>query len=326
VSDHPVHGWAFLVARGRRKGYQSLLVPDFLVQSNEYGALGQAASGDFAPEGAPRFSRINGLAAGDVTLAYLTQRLTPADLDGSPAAGSVTDEFGRPLDLLYGFVCRGEDIVDLREADFTAARSEALRTYQRFLADESGFVLESSRPFVLHSITARVQQQQPVPVPEPMPVADATPAPYPVPPPPAPASTAVSPPVPVKPTFSPVLAGALILVVSLIAWLVLFRGDDGEVTKVSFIEPASSKVFCSSPFTLRAKVSADAATKIKYHWESNLFPPSAPIEQSIPEGDSILETKVKLDDRSGRVDLTQTLVVDEPNTTSGKYDYHLTCK
>jgi hypothetical protein len=324
VSDHPVHGWAFLVARGRRKGYQSLLVPDFLVQSNEYGVLGQAASGDFPPEGAPRFSRINGLAAGDVTVAYLTQRLTPADLDGSPAGGSVTDEFGRPLDLLYGFVCRGADIIDLQQADFAAARAEALRTYQRFLADESGFMVESSRPFVLRSITAPAQQQQPVL--EPTPVGDAAPAPYPPIPPPVPEGAAVAAPARGRPTFSPVLAAALILAVSLIAWLVLFRGDDGTVTKVSFVEPSSSKVFCTAPFTLRATVTADAATKIKYHWESNIFPPSEQLEKSIPEGDSVIETKVDLDDDADRVELTQALVVDEPNNVSGKHDYHLTCK
>ena len=319
-----MHGWAFLVARGRRKGYQSLLVPDFLVQSNEYGVLGQAATGDFPPEGAPRFSRINGLAAGDLTMAYVTQRLTPADLDGSAAGGSVTDEFGRPLDLLYGFVCRDADILDLQEADFSVARAEALRTYQRFLADESGFMIESSRPFILRSVTAMAQQQHPVL--EPTPVGDATPAPYPMPPPPAPESAAVAPPVPEKPRFSPVLAGALIVLVSLIVWLVLFRGDDGKVSKVSFLEPSSSEVFCTAPFTLRAKVTADAPTKIKYHWESNIFPPSAPIEQSIPEGDTILETKVKFDDKTKRVNLTQSLVVDEPNTVSGKHDFHLTCR
>ena len=84
--------------------------------------------------------------------------------------------------------------------------------------------------------------------------------------------------------------------------------------------------FCSAPFTLRAMVTADAPTKIKYHWESNVFPPSAPIEQEIPEGDTVLETKVKFDGDADRVDLTQSLVIEEPNSITGKHDYHLTCK
>jgi len=319
VTDHPVHGWAFLVARGRRKGYQSLLMPDFLVQSNEYGVLGQTSSGDFPSEGAPKVSRIGGLAAGDVTYAYVTRRLTPADLEGSPAAGPVTDEFGRPLELLYGFVCRGADILDLDDADLAAVRAEALQTYRRFLADESGFTLVSAQAFVLRSNTAPAQQQQPVPVPpqqhslpEPAPLSDAAPAPYP-------------PPVPQRPRYTPVLAGAGVVVVSLIAWLVLIRGGDAKITKVAFVEPSTSEVFCTAPVTLRATVTADAPTTIKYHWKSDLGS-SAVTPLSIPEGDTTLETTVDLSKQSGTIDLTQTLIIDEPTKTTTTRKYHLTCK
>jgi len=51
-------GWAFLVARGRRKGYRSVLVPDFLAESNEYGILGETVGGDFPPP-ARRESRVS---------------------------------------------------------------------------------------------------------------------------------------------------------------------------------------------------------------------------------------------------------------------------
>ena len=44
-----VYGWNFLVARGRQKGYQTLLAPDFLAESNEYGGLGELTGGDVEP-------------------------------------------------------------------------------------------------------------------------------------------------------------------------------------------------------------------------------------------------------------------------------------
>lgn len=320
MTDHPVRGWAFLVARGRRRGYQSLLMPDFLVQSNEYGVLGQTASGDFPSEGAPKISRLNGLAAGDVTLAYVTRRLTPADLEGSPAAGPVTDEFGRPLDLLYGFVCRGADILNLDEADLAAVRAEALQTYQHFLADESGFALASAHPFVLRSTTAPMQQ----PVPEPTPLVNA-PASYLLETPAEQATPAHQPPVPRRPTRTPVLAGAGIIVISLIAWLAIIRGGDAKITKVTFIEPSTSAVFCTAPVTLRATVSSDEPTTITYRWKSDRAT-SKPVAQSIPQGDTILETTVDLTNESGQIALTQSLIIDEPTKTTTTHTYHLTCR
>jgi hypothetical protein len=321
VPRDPAYGWAFLVARGRRRGYQSLLMPDFLVQSNEYGVLGQTASGDFPSDGAPKVARVNGPAAGEVTFAYVTERLTPADLEGSPVAGPVTDEFGRPLELLYGFACRGAVVLDIDAADLGTARAEALRTYQRFLADESGFAVVSSQAFALRSQTAPAQQQQPILEPSP---AHDTPAPYLL----TPAGQPVQVhqrPVPRKSRFAPLLAGAGIVVVSLIAWLVLID-DDAKITKIGFVEPSAGEVNCAAPVTVRATVSADGPTTIKYHWETN-GESSSVIERPIDEGDTILEAKLDLRARSGRrVDLTQTLVIDEPTAASATHDYHLICK
>lgn len=158
-------GWAFLVARGRRKGYRSVLVPDFLAESNEYGILGETVGGDFPAAGSPRIESVSAPMTGAITLAYQTQRLTYADLDedrlptNSTALSHatddlITDEHGRPLDLLYGFVCRTPRIRETHEADLIAARAEALRAYRCFLADETGFTLEISKPFVLRSVAS----------------------------------------------------------------------------------------------------------------------------------------------------------------------------
>lgn len=141
--------WAFLVARGRRKGYRSVLVPDFLAESDEYGILGETVGGDFPAAGSPRIESVSAPMTGAITLAYQTQRLTYADLDEDrlPTNNTalshatddlITDEHGRPLDLLYGFVCRTPRIRETHEADLIAARAEALRAYRRFLADETG--------------------------------------------------------------------------------------------------------------------------------------------------------------------------------------------
>ena len=149
-----MNGWAFLIARGRREGYRSLLVPDFLARSNEIGVLGQTA-GDAPTDGSPRISAAV-YHAGKLTLAYRTQRLTTADLHATPPRADDSppvDQFGRPLDLLYGFVCRDAEINQIDEADLDIARTEALRTYRRFLAAESDFTPETSTPFLLTSLT-----------------------------------------------------------------------------------------------------------------------------------------------------------------------------
>ncbi|WP_433017291.1 hypothetical protein [Kribbella sp. CA-294648] len=322
MTRDPAYGWAFLVARGRRRGYQSLLMPDFLVQSNEYGVLGQTASGDSPADGEPRVAELTGLAAGDVTFVCVTERLTPADLEGSPVAGPVTDEFGRPLELLYGFACRGAVGLEIDAADLGAARAEALRTYQRFLADESGFAVVSSQAFVLRSRTTLAQQQQPVL--EPAPAFD-PPAPYLLETPAGQAVPVHHQPVPRKSRLAPLLAGAGIVAVSLIAWLVLVD-DDAKITRIAFIEPSTSEVFCTAPVTVRATVSADGPATIKYHWETN-GKASAPIEQAIDEGDTTLEARLDLGAAAGRrVDLTQTLVIDEPTAATATHEYHLICK
>jgi hypothetical protein len=153
-------GWAFLVARGRHHGYRSILVPDFIANNSENGYLTENVRG--AADGSDhwRIEQLVAPASGQMTLAYHTHRLTHGDLD--PAGGPtgdpgdlVTDEHGRPLDLLYGFAVRGEVIDALDEADLRAAKDEALPVYRRFLADEAGFSTQTSKAFPLRSAATR---------------------------------------------------------------------------------------------------------------------------------------------------------------------------
>ncbi|OLE25338.1 MAG: hypothetical protein AUG44_16360 [Actinobacteria bacterium 13_1_20CM_3_71_11] len=143
------HGWAFLVARGRHRGYRSILVPDFLAASNEYGLVTESVRGDVDPAGAPRVHRVTAPGSGPLTLVYRTRRVTGADLDhghpdhghpdhGHPAGDPPTDEHGRPLDLLYGFVSRGGAVHEVDEADLRSAQEEALHAYRRFLTPYHG--------------------------------------------------------------------------------------------------------------------------------------------------------------------------------------------
>ena len=330
MSDRPsvAYGWAFLVARGRRKGYQSLLAPDFLVDSDEYGVLGQTVKGDFPAENAPRISSIAGLSAGDVTLAYRTQRLTPADLDGESADGQSrppSDEFGRPLDLLYGFVCRAADISDVQEVDLMTAKAEALRTYLRFLADESGFAVETSRSFALRSIVAPAPPQPVLGSPPP---GEALPSPFPLLEPAAAGTPVQLPPAHRNSRLAPLLAGALVVAASAIVWFVLLRGDGGPVTKVTINEPTSDTVDCSAPLVLRATITTESPTTITYRWESSRGDKSALTKLPIAKaGDQPIEFTVGLSGSSGnKIDLKQKLIIEKPNSMEAERHYLLTCR
>jgi hypothetical protein len=300
-----LHGWAFAVARGRRKGYQTLLAPDFLAASNEYGVLGQATGGD-TTTGVPTTARLHGLAAGDVVLTYQTQRLTSADLPGDEP---LTDEFGRPLDLLYGFAIRGAGLSTVDDADFLAAKGQALRTYQHFLSDESAFELEESAPFVLRSTLAELSHE---PAAEPVPFAE--PAPFP---------TTIPEPARARGIRRTAILGA-VLVIALFAalWFVVLR-DDGPVTDVE-LTGHPQPVDCNSPITLEATIKTSAEATVVYHWETTVADDTAPETISLAEAsEQSVQTRLQLNDKTK---FTATLVVDEPNSKEASRDYTLTCR
>lgn len=306
VPDSPPYGWTFLVARGRQQGYQPLLVPNFLAESNEYGVLDQATGG----ESAVGITTVNGLAAGDVVLVYRSERLGDGDLGW--LAGPATDQFGRPLELLYGFVLRGDGISTVDDADLATARAESIATYRRFLAAESAFERETSKPFVLRSIPELVPSSAPAHLVDPGAGA------------PEPAAVAAS--------LSPVARRNLVLIVavaiavSAAVWALLLRGG-GPVTDVDLVELESTEVDCTQPLTVQARITTDDAATVTYHWESKLTTDSDPISVEFASAATqIVETTVQPGAISGVFTFTQSLVVEDPNSAESSREYKLTCR
>lgn len=306
VPDSPPYGCAFLVARGRQQGYQPLLVPDFLAESNEYGVLDQATGGESAVEITP----VHGLAAGDVVLVYRSERLGAGDIGW--LSGPATDQFGRPLELLYGFVLRGGSISEVDDVDLATARAEAVATYRRFLAAESAFVREISHPFALRSIPERVLSSAPAHLVDP--------------------GAGAPEPVVVAPSPSPIARRNLVLIavaaiaVSAAVWALLLRGG-GPVTKVDVVELESTAVDCGQPITVQARITTDEAATVTYHWESKLTTDSKPVTVEFGSAATrTVETTVDPDATSGTFTFTQTLVVEDPNSTKSSREYKLTCR
>jgi hypothetical protein len=330
LGDPPAYGWAFVVGRGRRKGYKSLLVPDFLATSNEYGVIGQL--GTDGDDRAPRITQLHGLAAGDIGLSYRTYRPTAADL-GIASTGPPTDEFGRPLELLYGFVVRAAEIKALDDTDFLTARAQAIGTYQRFLADEAGFELEASSPYALLSAV-----RPSVPSPAGAEAASPTASASSEPPVAAPSPRRPEPETDLRPSgervsVSPVarrnvvLVALVLVVLSAIIWFVLLRSR-GPVTDVQVLpDPETGPIDCTSPITINGTITTNGSAKVRYHWQSDGNPASSPAEISLESARTIIvQTKVQPNANADTFSFTQSLVVDKPNDKDGKRTYEFTCR
>jgi hypothetical protein len=154
-------GWPFLVARGRRTGYRTLLAPAFLAAPHGPEILAESANGDGVRPGDVRRLDLGLSDAGSMTLWFTVEPLTSPEL---------RDEHGRQLELLYGIVARGPLEGDVDDDDMRTARSEAHETFGRLLDGEEDFRIERCRPHRLRG--ARIVQQ-PTAVEEPRHVARA---------------------------------------------------------------------------------------------------------------------------------------------------------
>jgi hypothetical protein len=154
MSRPTAQGWPFLVGRGRRRGYSTLLAPDFLVEQETYGILEEAVDPSSAGE-APQAVGLTLPAGHRLTVVYAVHRVTAADL-GEDAPDPV-DEHSRPLRVMYGFVCAGssgpsQEDPAAAEADLGIARGAALDRYRRFLASaEQEIGVEPSAAYPLRS-------------------------------------------------------------------------------------------------------------------------------------------------------------------------------
>jgi hypothetical protein len=220
------YGWPFLVARGRERGYRTILATGFLTERRLHGLLSDAANGQ-----GPREVEVERPGVGRLTLVCRTEQMTEAELDGGRGEGLATDEHGRPLEILYGIVCRGRLGGHVDDADLGAARAEALASYRRFLAEENGFGVDTSDAFALRGVTA---------------VADAAP------PKPAPRASRRGLAV------TAVVAALAVLPLGLL----LAGGGGAQVVDV--------RVACILPTSdvLQGAVETDGATDVVYHWEA----------------------------------------------------------
>jgi hypothetical protein len=161
-------GWAFLVARTRTRGYRLMLAP--------------AERCPIRLDLIERYARphVNGggptiqiLRDGPATLSLVcdTHRLTQADLGtaspGTQPADLVLDEHGRPIDVVYGFVCEAA-VQEAAESDLATARTQALDAYSRALTGDEAqpskpYRLESSMWAEPHGHASALRVEQPFP-------------------------------------------------------------------------------------------------------------------------------------------------------------------
>jgi hypothetical protein len=256
-------GWPFLVARGRHRGYRTVLAPDFLARRNLQGVLSDAATGDGLELGQARTAEVDAPAVGPLTLWFRIERVNAADVNGHlPGEDAIaTDEHGRPLEILYGVVARGRLSGPVHDGDLGAARSQALRSYRRFLEHEDAFAVDASPAFALRGVTA-MAPAAPAP-----PQRTPTPAPAPAP---APVRTPERRPAIGAPATVAVAAVLLVLVL----WWAFLRPSPTTV------DIAAESAQCSANgVTLSATVSANKATTVTYHWElANLPTPKLKVK------------------------------------------------
>ena len=244
------HGWPFLVARGRRKGYRVLLVPDLLADSNQHGLLAEAFSGGFSSAELPRVEAVAVAGIGPICCAYRTERLGETDPPGSPDHG-LLDEHGRPLQILYGLACATDGILDPNAADLDIARAAAFATYRRFLDDEAGFTPERSHSFALRSTLSPGSPGKLGPAaPHQFEESGLGPQPDFVP---ATLSHQAVEKAPLAPGKALAIAGLAVLGIALAGavWALLLRSPDGRVVTVQIEEPKIDDVECGRVEVIR---------------------------------------------------------------------------
>ena len=242
-------GWPFLVARGRHKGYRTVLAPGFLVDLGLHERLSEktAAAG-------PDMRRVDLdiPQAGRLNVLYCSEAVRAADLNGQGGGEPAIDEHGRPLELLYGIVTRGPLAQPLDEIDRSAARDEALQSYRRFLSAEDSFGVDSSRPLRLRT---------PAQDPEARTTAVR-----------AAASSSRGHEASAGPAFAVGIV-VVLLGLALLAWQMRHNDDDpmppvrvsGEAARM--LAPAATDCGAGARFALRAVLDADAPRSVRYAWE-----------------------------------------------------------
>lgn len=313
-------GWPFLVARGLRRGYRVLLVPGLLADHRLDALLAEALVGA-SPPGLPRVETVAAPGLGPVCCAYRTERFAEPGAGGQPGR-AMLDEHGRPLEILYGVLCATDGVLEPDPADLGLARTEALATYRRFLADEGGFTPERSHAVALRStLSPRA----------PGVTAPAAPA---RPEEPAPGSSATAPAgpsrLPVGKGLAVAVVAALVVALAGTAWALVLRSPAGRVVDVRVDVPQVAGVECGRTEAIRvdAYVTTDGRAQVAYHWEDPLDGwRSGRTKVAFRGGGSRrvhLSRQVSVS-AGETLDRSISLVVDAPNHASDTADYTLSC-
>ncbi|MGH3913749.1 MAG: hypothetical protein ACRDTC_10120 [Pseudonocardiaceae bacterium] len=325
-------GWAFLVARGRSKGYRTVLAPDFLVARNLHSLLSESAGTD-APGVGGRYSvAIDDSEVGQLSLSYRTERLRSVDLHSSDTADQfVSDEHGRPLEMLYGLVSRRPASSDIDERDLQRAREEALDSYRLFLTDENTFQVEASKSFPLRGPAVST----------PAPGIDLPPPDHPstretvepasgairpahevVRPPDSSTATARAGSRPARTRRSRIVVGGAALAIGamLVALLVVWLLPDNEPVH---------ETRCSDPDKLVGTITAEEPTRIRYHWEEQGVGRGRSLELSFETADEQqknVEVEVPVAPGAGGHTGQYSLVIDEPPELRNSIDVEVRCR
>jgi len=259
-STATIRAWPFLVARGRREGYRTLLAPRFLIDGDLHETLSDATPS--VAVGSLGRVDLPGPGAGSLGLTYTTEEMSETGQDISAETGTWTDEHGRPLEMLYGVVARHPLSPALTLEDLHGARQEALQAYRRFLTDEDGFAVCESRSMLLPG--------EPAPPTAPR---------MPEPPRPSAAPPRAAPPraEPPRPTAAPrrhraaaALVAAAAVIAALLIWMLAAPGGPAKpvVTIVSASATPLNGEACSGPgdVSLQAQVTTNRPVTLAYRW------------------------------------------------------------
>ncbi|MFG1879049.1 hypothetical protein ACGFIV_29815 [Sphaerisporangium sp. NPDC049003] len=155
--DSYARGWPFLVARGRHRGYRTLLAPGFLIAEHGHGVLDDSVVPNSDQDRATVIEVETGRGR-RLTVAHATHLVTSADIaepGAPPDPRDPRDQHSRPLQLIYGYVCLDAAAGEPDQEDLRFCRQASLGAYRRFLGDEEGFTVEASEDFPLRSPVTR---------------------------------------------------------------------------------------------------------------------------------------------------------------------------
>lgn len=271
--------------------------------------------------------------AGIVAALSRTHRLTWRDVDGGTTAesgqgdGLVTDEHGRPLELLYGFICRAGGIREVHEDDFKEALEQSLQAYRRFLADEDR-PFEQSRAFPMRTLPSYVTAPTAT-----VPSASAERPPR-IPsegPPMRVPSNNVSGTEHRRRRWMTVKAVAVLGIAAVITLLVVARlGGEGSVTRVvATADPMRGEVNCSQPvsITVHVEIYTDGMATVRWaagpEGEEPTPQPDLTFNQADVQRRDVLVQNLRT--RSGEIKGSYEVVTNAPNARRGLAEYTLQC-